>query len=115
MSSEIRKLILKAIDEKGEDYVYPAELREEFDTCLYFTPDGAPACIIGHVLAYKGIEATYDIEGQSAYDVLRSCWPEPLPAAVLIAATQAQQTQDGGGTWADALETFDRTYAECGA
>lgn len=46
-------LTKRAIAEKGEDYVYP---KAESGWCTNFDSyTSAPSCIVGHVLAYKGM------------------------------------------------------------
>lgn len=46
-------LTKRAIAEKGEDYVYP---KAEAGWCTNFDSDtSAPSCIVGHILAYKGM------------------------------------------------------------
>jgi hypothetical protein len=52
-------LLLRAVAEKGEDYVYPDSEREggeSYNMCQY-AYDGRPSCIVGYVLAASG----YDI------------------------------------------------------
>ena len=67
-------LLQRAVEEKGADYVYEhptytdPETNEEVEdsTCFYFDPGaGTPSCIVGHVLAYKGVTME-EIDGDNA-------------------------------------------------
>lgn len=51
--NEAVELAKRAVAEKGEDYVYP---KAEAGWCINFDSDtSAPSCIVGHILAYKGM------------------------------------------------------------
>lgn len=104
MSTEIehvRGLLLRAIAEKGEDYVYP--LANANSACLYFEDDGQPSCIVGHVLHYMG--ESHGPEGASAYVAVRNFgWSNAVREGLL----KAQRAQDDGRTWGEALAEFDR-------
>lgn len=53
---EASSLLDRAVSEKGESYVHRSSILE-FDwlDCAYFNSDGTPSCLVGHVLAYKGL------------------------------------------------------------
>lgn len=56
---KIKVGLQEVIAEKGEDYVYPRAGRGSTgDGCRYFENDGSPSCIVGHLLAKRGV--TYD-------------------------------------------------------
>lgn len=50
-------LLQQVVAEKGADYVDPNSDSTGLSVCEYFTPDGAPSCIVGHVLAKAGLRA----------------------------------------------------------
>ena len=47
----------KALAQKGEDFVYPTHIIDQFGTCRYVY-DGEPSCIVGFVLADHGVPLT---------------------------------------------------------
>lgn len=49
--SEAFKLAQRAVADKGEDYVYDTYCGH----CVNFEETGAPSCIVGHILSYKGM------------------------------------------------------------
>lgn len=103
----VRSLLVRAVEEKGKDYVYEPPVR----ACLYNHEDG-PGCIVGHVFAYAGVEMPESQEGRLANHVVRNLteW-EPLVGEAL---RLAQVVQDGGGTWGEALQEFDNHVREVG-
>lgn len=128
-----RKHLAKAIEAKGEDYVYitdteanPSAARE----CLYLRyecidyddeegvqyvgPKG-PSCIVGHVLVYGGIPP-YKIterEGENAAAACKALGAFTSPI-VIEALNRAQSKQDhaNGYTWGEAVEEFEAYIAE---
>ena len=110
-----------AVAERGEDWVYPAKgselagqgwRSEEYDACVYVLPDGSPACLIGLAL-YKIDPALVEgLEGEnaSAFRLLHRLGVED--GGMCRAARKAQRTQDGGGTWGNALKIYERAMNE---
>jgi hypothetical protein len=99
---EAVELLNRAVAEKGEDFVYPAN-RSDPNTpaCVYFA-EGAPSCIIGHVLAYKGVPAE-KMEGDpinAAPVVSLHIAQDDSTACLLI---DAQINQDAGIPWGEAV------------
>lgn len=106
-------LLKRAVEERGEDYVYPAELkgprpgdlREVSETtCRYFT-DGAPSCIAGQALAYLGFTQA-DLaphENRGASYVFEALGLNMTRAAV-YGFEAAQGAQDSGQPWGEALK-----------
>lgn len=107
---EARALLERAVSGVGEEYVYgrvPDELFPE-GACAYFNPaTEAPSCIVGHVLAYKGV--TYE-------DARKGRWNIGVNADSLVSSGMikcdaetrdlletVQCNQDGGLPWADAV------------
>lgn len=104
------ELLKRAVAEKGEDYVYQPETVGTYNRrCRYFGPEGAPSCIVGHVLAYMGVS----IDPES-YENRVGVWTlgqEELlraDAAAIEALSVAQDVQDMGGPWGSALREFEQ-------
>lgn len=104
-------LLQRAVNEKGEDYVY--KRKEPFGSCMYFDENKQPDCIIGHVLSYLGI--TYDnlstatLKGEdvniTAVNTLmyhKVIATDSVKTKTLL--KKAQIYQDEGSTWGTALE-----------
>lgn len=115
---DVRALLVRAVEEKGADYVYEKVPGFWSDgtpmddvTCNYFH-DGKPSCIVGHVFSYCGIERV-EREGDNA----RTMAVELGIGDALIgeALDRAQAAQDAGKTWGEALAEFDRAVAELSA
>lgn len=106
---EARALLARAVEEKGADYVYP-----EFETgCSYLDGEGNPSCLVGFVLTYAGVSGfeIENCEGTQAAEVVGSIFPD-TEDRVRAALRAAQQVQDNGGTWAEAVVEFDRVVGE---
>ena len=106
-----------AVAERGEDWVYPAEgselaeqgwRSEEGQECVYVLPDGSPACLIGLAL-YKIDPALVEgLEGDVA-TALRLFQRLGVEDGRLYGAAQdAQDAQDSGVTWGNALKIYER-------
>lgn len=115
---EAKDLLARAVEEKGSTYVYEQVVNDLGDSqCLYFNPaTRAPSCIVGHVLAYKGV--TYD--DMFANDVNTFASVATLADTEFIKVdnkTQAllsiaQGEQDQGQTWGNAVQEALETYEE---
>lgn len=60
-------LLREVVDEVGEDYVYPEELKSDeggFPSCIYVSDALKPLCIVGRVVA----KTTADLSGFLAED-----------------------------------------------
>lgn len=113
-AEEARTLLVRAVEEKGADYVYPhvdADDPEYHGPCLYIR-HGLPDCIIGHVLYYLDVPtyAIRECEGGGAATTVKRFFPD-TDAYVLNALDTAQSSQDQGETWGQALEAFDKAVA----
>ena len=113
---EFEAALERAVQERGEDYVYPQrnkdkwvdEYHNQAGGCVYSTPDGTPACIIGLALSYLDPSLVPDYnDTNAARDVL----PGIVSSVAATAAQYAQDVQDGGDTWGVALETYHSMYA----
>lgn len=108
---QLREALVRAVEEKGADYVYPNSERvksniHETPVCQYFV-GGKPSCIVGHVLYYDGVT---DIdEGRAAQVVAHDLsYYGSLTRLQLMALTEVQTIQDNGGTWGKALAQYDK-------
>lgn len=105
----------KAVEERGEDFVYPREWLEDgfltADTCVYYVEDEngvkQGACIIGKALEIA-TGKVYTGPNDGAGDVLQHFIDpsDPNRKAVLRAAESAQTIQDLGVAWGEVLECF---------
>lgn len=117
------KYLREAVAERGEDYVYPNELKmyyrdgPEPTMCRYVKPDGSgPACIVGVVLHKYGVslETLAEHETEAGWRVARELGVDTRSRQML---STAQDAQDGGKTWGAALvnaeseNEFDRRYS----
>lgn len=133
---------LRAIVQGREDYVYvPAFGKVDpnpwDNTCTYTTQDGAPSCIVGHVIAVEFPDLLPAIRKEEWYYVDRAdpedTEHEPLTEGVgslsqtfsvtidwepkaLALLSYVQSQQDVGTPWGEALEkaieTTEKEYAE---
>lgn len=89
--------------------VIPNNNAAENTNCLYAhkTNEGPkPGCLIGTALFHCGVtvDELAKHEGMSAHSLLSQM--TDLPHEVLFAARDAQQVQDAGKTWGEALATY---------
>ena len=127
---DARKHLAKAIEAKGEDYVYTndteAVVPSGADNCLYLRYESAywdednyrylyegpkgPSCIVGHVLVYKEVptEKITACEGDNAAAAL-STLGTYTSSIVREALHRVQSKQDhlNGYTWGQAVEEFE--------
>lgn len=99
-AAEARELLTRAVEEMGAEYVYP-----DPGHCRYFNDDGTPSCLVGHVLAYKGVAAVTfadRIDNETTVDGLRS-WMLTADDRTARALRAAQAKQDSGEDWGTAL------------
>lgn len=107
------ELLRQVVAEKGEDYVYPDELKDVYAGCEYMI-DGQPACIVGHVFHKLRPETPWVENGviwDSDGNQLDWAVQTFTPAAQQM-LLQAQMVQDGGETWGLALATSEEWMAE---
>lgn len=98
------ELLDRAIAEKGADYVNEkTEYGSDGDTdCFYFTPEGVPSCIIGHVMHYLGFGPN-DVNEHSAaraQPAIRQVAGEDVVSFLM----NVQSKQDRGLPWGYAVE-----------
>lgn len=93
-------LLQRAVDERGEDFIYPEEWKTERGQCQYAV-NGEPACIVGLALSYAGVDVEslpndpvdelvgddFIVDDQRTWDLL----------------AHAQLSQDDGWSWGKSL------------
>lgn len=92
-----------AVLTKGEDYHYPLDPMSAGSGCEY-RRDGEPSCLIGHALDILGIQTTEADEERDAGVVLRHYGI--VDADLCTAAVEAQDVQDRGLPWGEALDAY---------
>lgn len=111
---------LRAVVSGHEDYVYaaPAHQVQPGASCFYVhhnteTGEKSPGCVVGHVLNRLGVslDTLMGYEGTRADQVIQDLTredlqPTPRPHVTYLRRLldQAQQCQDNGAPWGDALE-----------
>jgi hypothetical protein len=98
----------EAVAEKGEDYVYRTD--NPGGQC-YYSVDGEPSCIVGHVFAKLDQELFRDVaDWEARYHqsmsvrTVRTRWPSRMDYDALEALSMAQVYQDAGRTWGQAVK-----------
>lgn len=105
--AEMKAALVRAVSERGYDFVYPEEWKGEEEGCLYRLPDGSPACIIGLAMSYLKPDAVLK-EGRPARFSLRNyCEPRAIDLAM-----QVQCRQDTRRSWGAALKEALETQGE---
>jgi hypothetical protein len=117
---EAKTLLARAVEERGADYTYKMltiELspgRRE-SLCAYFDPDTkVPSCIVGQVLAYKGVSfdamAVEDVNVYASAGALidTNFIKANNETRALLEAVQSEQ--DSGMPWGQAVEEALATY-----
>lgn len=101
-----------AVAERGEHYIYPGipGSLEDNDywnrgSCVYSTPSGEAACIVGLAIDKSGIgkRPAYDAPAAEASAVLNGMG---ISSPVYAAADHAQGRQDEGQEWGAVLDAF---------
>jgi hypothetical protein len=111
-------MLRKVVFEKGADFVYPQAQMGQ--SCVNFTDDGNPSCIVGHVLADLGLTYFQAMEAKivdsgvfivsHALDGMNFPWEISVPARKVLAT--AQNFQDAGYTWGDSLAKAEMCLAD---
>ena len=106
------ELLEKVVEAKGRDYEYapPTDGQGNDIGCVYFAPDGASCCLVGHVLAELDVKPEHlDADGEdlkpneAGIDILMVDGVELTDAARYV-LLEAQRQQDYGYTWGRALD-----------
>lgn len=99
----VTRLMEEAVAERGSDYQY-----DTLSGCDYVR-DGEPSCIVGCVLAAAGVplDKLHQYEGTSASMVVDAVAPHEWADPDIRSALElAQESQDSGRPWGEALEDF---------
>ncbi|MFY1688156.1 hypothetical protein [Plantactinospora sp. WMMB782] len=115
---QARELLARAVEVQGKDFVYnpggaeycryrPATQAEVFSAD---DPRLKTGCVVGEALALGG--ETRHREYRGSVHGLRDDFPEALSAKAADYLQRAQTTQDGGGTWGEALEAAEAWYQQ---
>ncbi|MER5754394.1 hypothetical protein [Streptomyces sp. NPDC002088] len=116
---ETKELLARAVEEKGRDYVYKqVQVDSDGSTlCAYFDPaTKCPSCMVGHVLAYKGLtfDRLVNEDGDrntfASVEALSDLGVISIDNPTLALLTVVQTEQDGGMTWGDAVDEALETY-----
>jgi hypothetical protein len=106
----VLELLTTAVDEQGSDYVYYSD-HDDSRGCEYFV-DGKSACIVGRVFDYADVNFDFSSEINTKYGTSRANDSEIFSLAPYVGITNpevveilraAQNAQDTGETWGDAL------------
>ena len=115
--TEVREALYKAVKLKGEDYVYPEEMKLTEDggyqvtgvmaSCVYWdrrdpTKPPAPCCIVGVTLDILGIPPDWVEEFRGVADAIDK-EKVSLEANALMLLEKAQEEQDDGAKWGAAI------------
>lgn len=97
------------VEEYGQDYVYPAA--KTGDVCTYANSDGTPSCIVGHFISRIDPEGFKKVANMEASEGESFSPDAALKYAGILydtesdyALSEAQDAQDSGQTWGDALQ-----------
>ena len=104
--AEAVELLQRAVAEKGADYVYdPDSANPGSYGCAYFQQDGTPSCLVGHVIAYKGLtKGLLGVWNGSDVDLLVERGFLDLDERAQWLLANAQNLQDNGKSWGEALD-----------
>lgn len=131
--ADVTAALEAAVAERGEDFVYTTEDGE----CYYSYDDGTPGCLIGVALSKLdpiAFEQLVDYELSVEEPYLRrtagsvravvaeintfpvNAYDRPIVARanpeLLAAMSVAQETQDVGGSWGNALKAYQKSLAD---
>lgn len=105
-NAEINAALRKALDEKGEDYVY-----EHWSGSCDYARKGEPSCIVGHVLHALDPEMFEDVasheldpgSGDLTFDAVAADLELPFDSDQITALRNVQAIQDLGRPWGDSV------------
>lgn len=104
--SQALALLKQAVDERGEDYIYPGAGRDSAPSCQYVV-NKKPACIVGLALNKGGVGikrlAPNASQNQKPLFTRLDLLERMTDNAYEVFAS-AQDIQDCGGTWGRAYE-----------
>ena len=103
---QTRALVLRAIEEKGEDHVAPKGV----GVCRYFDK-GQPSCIVGHVVSYIGLGPDDVKEGRGVSSFVDDQLFSDEDGAIEW-IEQVQVYQDKERPWGEAVSIADRYFEQ---
>ena len=104
---QAKELLHRAVQERGEDYVYTATDPER--GCIYFEDDGTPSCIVGLVLSYLGytkddlVKGDRDFNSGNGVNGLACYGLVAFDMRARNLLTHVQTRQDGRVPWGKAV------------
>jgi hypothetical protein len=107
-SDEKVMAMLSEVVSERPDYVYESGMEDaEGDTVCLYVQDGAPSCVIGHVLSRLGVSldtlARFDNGGGSGADEVVGKTLDGVSDDMASALREAQVSQDQGYDWTHSL------------
>jgi hypothetical protein len=114
---ETKDLLSRAVKERGADYTYKMLTIDGSALCAYFDPETkAPSCIVGQVLAYKGVTfedlwaADKNVYASAGTLVDTEVIKADSETRALLEIVQSEQ--DAGMPWGRAVEEALATYSD---
>jgi hypothetical protein len=105
------ELLRKAVEAQGEDHVDPNAA--DGRACQYVDNQGAPSCIVGHVMVLAGLSSSELTEEGDVWDLCQNLDHSErayVTRDAIYVLSAAQELQDNRGSWGEALKA-----AEAGA
>lgn len=113
-TEQVLALLDRVVQAKGADYVYPGI---SGDMCYNFETQGAPSCIVGHVLAELGVTkdqaAEVRVDGSAGVNdtveaLVKAGWKYTFSIGAVAVLYKAQNVQDQRQSWGEALAAARR-------
>lgn len=111
---QVTATIKAVVEEFGADYVYPYAAAPADCRYTEYDENGptAPSCIAGHVLHRLGVplDELRQWEGNNIHGLQENYIN--LPAGAYEGLSAAQEAQDGGKTWGEALNIYNERVSQ---
>lgn len=115
---QVLETLRQVVAEVGEDHFYNFEVLDDgYRLPCVYQQDGAPRCIVGHVLArllpdeWLGLEVVKANLTATRLGGLFSYYDAHMSGPAAHALRAAQRQQDAGKPWGEALAAAEREYA----
>lgn len=116
---QITEALEAVVRARGEDYMYQQDFSNGSSSCKYIARSISrgrviPACIVGATMSYLGVSDStlrrWDNTptGSSVIDIETTLIPEDAK----LALQKAQEVQDRGNTWGNALQAYKTRVAQ---
>ncbi|WMI33977.1 hypothetical protein SEA_ERENYEAGER_107 [Microbacterium phage Erenyeager] len=123
---QVTEAIERVVADRGEDYVYDNGRNKKWEQgCFYASKDGeSPSCVVGFVVNALNPEAfrkivEVEIGGGASFDVQDALAYTDgelnISTEARRALQKAQDEQDGGKPWGDALASYKAVLGDSGA